>query len=464
MIREIKLTEKQIELIKDPSLQVLIEGGIGAGKSFGILYKIGAICEFYPKSTWLIGRRTLKELESDTYQICFRTPGLWNGKGKMNYGKNIFDFTNGSRVFFTHFDDPASLKGPSVSGIYIEQAEGISEEVFDTLSGRLRQWGNVNEPGTEGWEYVQKYKNATNYGKIPKEYYILCANPAPCWIKDKFIDKNMPNWKVIHLKTEDNKFLNPDFIENLRKTKSDAWIKRYLDGSWDALAGAIYPEFTMNNVIDPIDANFFKDKNYKIICAIDPGFQHYTAVVWAALLPTGHIYVFDEVYEKEMLISDIIKKINEVNIYYGSNNMPIKPMYIIDYAANAHSLTDGKSVADIFRAHGIMPQNADKAVLPGIMRIKELFKSNKIKISSNCKNLTKELFAYCWDEKNPDKPIKKFDDAVDCLRYIINKEYRPNKAIYEQPSYSPDIRAQKYISSIFWESFKKPIDEDSWGL
>lgn len=63
----------------------------------------------------------------------------------------------------------------------------------------------------------------------------------------------------------------------------------------------------------------------------------------------------------------------------------------------------------------------------GINVVRELFKSNRLFISSSCINLIWELETYSYPEKKPDhneeeNPIKENDHALDALRYALSME------------------------------------------
>ena len=60
----------------------------------------------------------------------------------------------------------------------------------------------------------------------------------------------------------------------------------------------------------------------------------------------------------------------------------------------------------------------------GINTIKELFKTNRLKIHESCTNLIWELETYSYPDKKPDhnedeNPIKENDHACDALRYAL---------------------------------------------
>lgn len=61
--------------------------------------------------------------------------------------------------------------------------------------------------------------------------------------------------------------------------------------------------------------------------------------------------------------------------------------------------------------------------MAGITRVKGFFKERKIIIDRKCEMLIKEVYSYKWktdrDKDHIDAPVKKFDHAMDALRYMI---------------------------------------------
>ena len=62
---------------------------------------------------------------------------------------------------------------------------------------------------------------------------------------------------------------------------------------------------------------------------------------------------------------------------------------------------------------------ADNEVLTGIRRTAELLKQRRIVICKPCRDAIREFSLYCWDEKaKGDRVVKKFDHAMDDIRYL----------------------------------------------
>ncbi len=74
---------------------------------------------------------------------------------------------------------------------------------------------------------------------IPKIRYkgILTCNPAPGWVKQKFVEQKLPDHVFIQAIPKDNPYLPADYESSLRAIYPEEWIKSMLEGSWDSLEG-----------------------------------------------------------------------------------------------------------------------------------------------------------------------------------------------------------------------------------
>jgi phage terminase large subunit-like protein len=148
-----------------------------------------------------------------------------------NKAENSVKFWNNSTVIFRHLDDIASLLGANLGGFYIDQAEEVDQEAFETLQGRLRR---TNVPELKG---------------------LVTGNPrGHDWVYDKFgmaqgwnEDHHSTNWvhgtdyRMITAATHANRENLPaNYIQQLKDSYSTDWFNRYVLGSWDGFADQIF--------------------------------------------------------------------------------------------------------------------------------------------------------------------------------------------------------------------------------
>jgi phage terminase large subunit len=132
--------------------------------------------------------------------------------------ENYYKFKNGSYIYYGGLGDDkaglARLSSMTLGWFAIDQAEETTETHFNMLAGRLR----LILPGI-------RYKG------------LLTCNPAPGWVKQKFVEQKLDNHIFIQSLPKDNPYLPPDYESELRKIYPPEWIKAMLEGDWSALEG-----------------------------------------------------------------------------------------------------------------------------------------------------------------------------------------------------------------------------------
>ena len=149
--------------------QVDLEGAIRSGKTTACLWKIIHSCVSHTGIHWLACRysdaETRTKLKPRLAELCAQA-GLavvWNAT-EMAYD---FPFQDGRRsriyVFGLKTQDQltryAKLRGMTLGGIYVDQAEELPQDVYDELRGRLTQSGvgpaqlilSPNPPSEDHW-------------------------------------------------------------------------------------------------------------------------------------------------------------------------------------------------------------------------------------------------------------------------------------------------------------------------
>jgi len=135
--------------------------------------------------------------------------------------ENYYRLVNGSLIFYGGLGDDQKaidrLKSMEVGWFAIDQAEETSESHFFLLASRLR----LKAPNV-------RYKG------------LMTANPAPGWVKHRFIEQKLEDHMFIPSLPKDNPFLPADYEEKLRKLYPDELVKQLLEGDWDVLEAANY--------------------------------------------------------------------------------------------------------------------------------------------------------------------------------------------------------------------------------
>lgn len=349
----------------------IIQGGTSAGKTFGILpvlidkaaKKSGLEISIVAESIPHLRRGALR----DFLKIMKWTNRFQEDRFNKSHLK--YEFANGSFIEFFSADDASKLRGARRDILYVNECNNVTFEAYNELSIRT------------------------------KRSIYLDFNPAnEFWVHRELKDESDADFIILTYK--DNEGLDEGIIQQIEKNRLKAktsaywrnWWTVYGEGKVGQLQGAV---FTNYKTIDRIP-----DEARLIGIGLDFGYSaDPTAII--AVYKYNEQRILDEMtYQTGLLNSDISK---------------ILPKDVPVYADSA----EPKSIADIQR-YGITIKGVTKgkdSVNYGI----DVMQRQDYLVTSQSTNLIKELRSYCWDKdktgKQLNKPIDKFNHALDAVRY-----------------------------------------------
>jgi len=216
------------------------------------------------------------------------------------------------------------------------------------------------------------------------------------------------------------------FENSLKPEEREARIH----GRFLHLTGLVYKQFDSNlHLVDSIKPR----KEWTRYMAIDPHPRTPTHCLWIAIDPEDNLWVYDELVLGNM---DIQQMSNAIRAQEGP--YPAHIRYIDPAMDNDNTLEGGFNARKEFMKHGIYTIRANNdwpygknAVETALQPVWNHFLGKEVprlRISKNgCPRLVYELLHYVWDDykhqgedKTPkQKPMKKDDHLLDCLRYIL---------------------------------------------
>jgi hypothetical protein len=238
------------------------------------------------------------------------------------------------------------------------------------------------------------------------------------WVKNRFVDpapplhyftgKDKTRRIFIPAKANENFALmenNPEYLRNLDAISDENERKMLRDGDWDVAQGAFFSEFSRSmHVREPFD--FMANEGVKLYRSIDYGLDM-LACLWYAVLPKssvnphGSIFIYRELCESDLTISEAARKIREAT--------PPGERIIATYAPpdvlRNRDRTTGRNQGDIFAANGLSLTESNNDRKAGWLAIKEYLKIREggkpiLKIFSNCTTIIKHLPMLIHDDKN----------------------------------------------------------------
>ncbi|MCQ2386133.1 MAG: terminase family protein, partial [Clostridia bacterium] len=415
------VTRRQRDFILAKETEVLFGGAAGGGKSFGQLADALRYALKYPGSKQLILRRTYAELEKSLIRVSLELypMALYTYNSSSHTGK----FRNGSIVDFGYCaveNDVFQYQSAEYDVIRFDELTHFTEFQYLYLISRLR--------GANG--YPKQVKSSTNPGGV-----------GHMWVKERFIDVAPPNepysdGKTTRLflpsKIDDNVFLcrgDPSYRERLCELPENQ-KRALLYGDWNIFEGQYFSEFREDiHVCEP----FPIPENYRKYRTLDYGLDR-LACLWVAVSPSGDIYVYKELCESDLIISEAAKAILERD---GGDRI-----YLTLAPPDLFSRTQesGKSKAALFGENGVHFTKSSNDREAGWLALKELLKTRKdgtakLRIFRQCKELIHCLPLLQIDPAAPCDTLKEphaITHAPDALRgFAITYTYPPE--VREEP-------------------------------
>jgi hypothetical protein len=418
-------TERQEDLLLCPANEILFGGGAGGGKSEGL---IGDFLSWHTRwgrtAHGLILRKTYKEL-LDIVAKSRKIIGQAFGQNCFSKSDFMWNLPTGGTLrlgYLDEFDDWLNYQGHEFTWM------GWDE---------LTQWENDKA-------YLQMFSRLR--GVLPDmsshpTRTVCTSNPGSAghlWVKDRFINIGPANrlhevkfeaetWDGLKTYTRvraflpalvwDNPYLrNSEYVGNLamlNPTQRDM----LLYGNWDVIDGQFFHEWDRNIHVIPW---FNPPREWPRFMGADWGTSDPYCFLWGAKAPNGDKYIYRELYGEcnHETASSVAEKILSIEREAGE---VVVERYLDSSCWN--KLGFETPIAEQFAPIHFEPSyRANKAAGLNVLRehLKIVNKQSRLKIMSNCVNLTRTLPALTVDLLKPDQYNEKQENhAVDALTYML---------------------------------------------
>lgn len=397
----------------------VLKGGRGSKKSVTTaLWFIYNIMK-HSKANAVVVRKTFNTHKDSTFAQL-----KWAAKRLGVYDKWKFTespleckyMATGQKILFRGFDDVLKLTSITVDTgvlcwVWLEETFEIDEEKdFNTLDESIR-------------------------GEMPEGLWkqlTLTFNPwvNSHWTKDRFFDKEDPEAFTSTTTFKCNEWLDDadrKLIEDIEFSNPDRYKVVGL-GEYGVPGGTYFDEFRSDiHVIEP----FVIPNDWRRYVTLDYGLDM-LACYWIAVDTHQKAYVYKELYQSNLIISDAAKEILRVNgvdkIY---QHLAPPDLW------NRRQET-GKSAAELFNDNGVRLIRSNNNRVQGWYNLKEWLapyedeqsiKTASLVITKNCVNLIRTLPQLQSDDKDPNDVASQPHELThgpDAIRGFVCGRPRPN--------------------------------------
>ena len=288
---------------------------------------------------------------------------------RYNESDHYISCANHSIIEFNSYADAQDAKSGKRDYLFVNEANGISYDIFWELQIRTRR-------------------------KVYVDY-----NPnARFWVHEELIGK--PDVKLIISDHRVNVFLTEQQHEMIENIADPELHKVYARGKTGKLTGLIFPNYTIVESLPP------KDEWKMDARGLDWGYTNDPTALIHVVLAHGELWLDEEIYETGLTNPEIAAKAKEKGVTR-------KNLIIADCA-------EQKSIKEV-KNEGLWVISSVKgkdSIRVGI----DILKRYKWNITRKSVGLREEVNNYKYktdrDGKKTNEPIDKWNHAIDAVRYV----------------------------------------------
>lgn len=348
------------------------QGGTSSGKTYTIMQVLFYYAIKEPHTVITVVGQDFPNLKVGAYRdaqtIVSRSQWL-SAFFHENKGSHTYTGANGSLIEFTSFQDAQDAKNGKRDYLFVNEANGISYEIYWQLAIRTR-----------------------------KKIYIDYNPSERFWVHDQV--KGRRGVKLIISDHRDNAFLTQEEHDRIEGIEDPELWKVYARGRTGKLSGLIFPHYNIVDAMPPLSD--VKINGF----GLDFGFSADPTALIEISLAHGEIWLDQHIYERGMTNPMIAEAMKD-------DGMTRKDYIVADCA-------EPKSIAEI-QAFGfwIVPsvKGAD-SIKVGI----DVLHRYKLNVTRRSFGLIEELNSYKYkkdrDGKQTNDPVDKWNHAIDAVRYF----------------------------------------------
>lgn len=381
-------TEKQKDFVRDFKYNRLkriniLDGSVRSGKTWISLIIWVAWLATMPKNKkYLMVGKTLTTLKRNCLDVLVELFGKNNVTYSMSTKKAVIFGYNIELEGANDEGAESKIRGMTLQGAYCDEITLLPESFFAMLLSRLS-------------EHEAKLFGSTN------------PDSPSHWFKVNYLDREdeLSLYRITFL-IDDNTFLDPEYIRNIKSEYTGVFYKRFILGLWVIAEGLVYQFDAEKHCTDEI-----------------PEYgEYYLSVDYGTMNPFS-CGLWCVQGEKAVRIKEYYYSGRKTNIQKTDEQ----------YADEIQALAEGYNISKVvvdpsaasfiaeLKKRNFSVQKAKNDVIDGIRVTSRMLEKGNIKIHSDCKDAISEFGLYSWNDKSTvDEVIKDNDHAMDEIRYFCN--------------------------------------------
>jgi len=412
--KNIKLQLEARDIIKSRAFELLVDGKVRSSKTYSILAKIHALMSKYPNSRGLILRKTKSSLAQSILQtfedeiLGSEHYLLENAPRREN--RQSYHYRNGSELVIAGLDKPGKIMSSEYDIVYVAEATETTEDDLMHLVTRM-SCNHFKHEGEEAWQQI-----------------ILDCNPSypHHWLNQRFMQlsekrkrifiSHKCNPKLWNIHRDDWTPHGKKYMENLEATLTGVQRSRLLEGRWCIGDKLVYSEFNPDIHItsDP------PEDIERVVVGVDFGWKVGAVVVVGFY--KDRAYVLETHMHTKKQISEWIEILQGIrtrtNVNYSIVADSAEPRSIEQIKNAGLPIEPVKKGTDSVRIGIELIKSRLNDKMLYILSDSQKSNDLELKATGTPVSIAEEFYCYETDTKT-DKPISKYNHALDALRYVF---------------------------------------------
>lgn len=389
----------QAAFIRSGAAYKLYQGGQGAGKTVAGVFEVRRYVKRHPGSIVICTEPTfpmVRDILKMEFERQFAAAGEL-GLIKFRTAEYKYVLGNGSEIWLRQCDKFDALRGPSVAAAWMDEAAQSPYEAFRILVGRLRQ---------------RPYPHVFMFTGTPR---------GRNWLYYIFHDGDRPEGAPPYLGRDGNMRVEAFYGVSLQNPYLDEFTKAGLRAAYppgtkmydqEVLGQTVVWQGLVFESFDPaIHVRALPEKTVfdRVVIGGDFGWTHPGSLIVLGKVRDEHtIYAIHEVYQARRTAEWWTDAAVDLARQYRPDSIRVDP-------SAAHWI-------GLMANRGLPVTAANNDVIASITLIQAGLAGNRLYITPECPNLSREMQAWEWKmsragDIRQDTPSDVGDDAIDGLRY-----------------------------------------------